>query len=373
MATELQMVIALLPSMGLSGGIESYARAVIEALEQTGAAVQALHLAETSGRPTIRAKVTFAMRVLSSSRHARRTGSVTLIAFHRGFSLLASLAARAAGSGARAYVICHGWDVWDTHPVKDFAASRSRLRFVAVSTYTAGSLARVGNVQVLRPGIPADRYERLTRLRRGGVVGPLRLLSVFRLREFDNKGGWCLVEACESLRRQGRDVHLTIAGRGPTPPRLATAARRRNWLRVVESPTDGDIGSLYLHADVFVLATRTRLARGKQSGEGFGIVLVEAALAGLPVVAPAFGGSAEAYLDGITGLRPRDESPSALAATLQWVFDHPSERARMGANGRAWGSVRFSPEAYRAAVRSLFLQEAGMVAHRVNIIDEAER
>jgi glycosyltransferase involved in cell wall biosynthesis len=373
MATEEHTrVIALLPSLGLSGGIESYARAVIEALEQSGARVRTLHLADAAGRPSIRAKMSFALAALSSSRDARRKGPVIIIAFHRGFNLLASMAARATGRETEAYVICHGWEVWNLHPIKDLASARSRARSVAVSTYTAGSLVRSGEVRVLPPGIPADRYERLVRLRSTDSTRTLRLLSVFVLRQFSNKGGPSLVEACETLRSQGTEVHLTIAGRGPVPDALATAAQARGWMRVIESPSDDALDSLYLQADVFVLASRTRVTRGEQSGEGFGIVLAEAALAGLPVVAPAFGGSSEAYLDGITGLHPRDETPTALAATLRWIRDHPAESARMGANGRVWAAARFSPDSYRAAVCSLFLGDAATVAHRLNITAEAQ-
>jgi phosphatidyl-myo-inositol dimannoside synthase len=368
-------VIALLPSKGLSGGIESYAQSVTEALDHGGANVIGLHLVATTGRPGIRTKASFVLRTLSSVRGAKRNGPVVIVAFHRGFGLLASFAARVAGGGTRAYVIYHGDEAWTARSTWGFVIAPYAVQLVAVSAFTAGSLVRIKNAHVLPPGIRADRFERLRSIGRDEARGrsPLRILSVFVLERFAEKGGPDLLEACELLQARGTDLVLTIAGRGPAPDRLTEAARRYDWMRVVGSPTDDELDSLYRDADVFVLATRTRLVRGNQSGEGFGIVLVEAALAGLPVVAPAFGGSTDAYLPGITGLRPTDESSSALAATLQWVARYPAERARMGSLGREWATVRFSPETYRAAVRALFLGDLASVTSPMATLDEAEK
>ena len=127
----------------------------------------------------------------------------------------------------------------------------------------------------------------------------LRVLSEsYDFKTSSRKGGPCLIKASDDLRSRDRTLHLTIAGRGPVTSELARAVEASDWLHLVTSPSDQELDRLYLQSDVFVLATRTGLQRGAQSGEGFGIVLVEAVLAGLPVIAPAFGGSADAYLEG---------------------------------------------------------------------------
>ena len=87
------------------------------------------------------------------------------------------------------------------------------------------------------------------------------------------------------------------------------AARSRPGL------SDRELARQLAGADLFVLATRSRGGR-HTSGEGFGLVLLEAQVAGTPVVAPAHGGSHDAYIEGITGLAPMDETAGSLARVM---------------------------------------------------------
>ena len=64
--------------------------------------------------------------------------------------------------------------------------------------------------------------------------------------------------------------------------------------------SDADRAALLGAADVFVMACRNRWLGLEQ--EGFGIVFLEAAAAGVPQVAGDSGGASEAVLDGVTGL-----------------------------------------------------------------------
>ena len=79
-------------------------------------------------------------------------------------------------------------------------------------------------------------------------------------------------------------------------------------------------------------------------------MLAEAALAGLPTLAPALGGSDSAFLSGITGLQPADHSVFALAAGLRSLVSSHSLRTNLGRNGRVWAEAAFNPESYRSEV-----------------------
>ena len=102
-----------------------------------------------------------------------------------------------------------------------------------------------------------------------------------------------------------------------------------------------------------MLATQTRSGRGAV-GEGFGLVLLEAQAAGTPVIAPAYGGSREAYVEGVTGVAPADESADALTRTLHDLLKDPARLARMGRHAAQWTRQAFAPEHYaQLAVRRL--------------------
>ena len=75
--------------------------------------------------------------------------------------------------------------------------------------------------------------------------------------------------------------------------------------------------------------------------EPLGLVALEAAAAGLPVVASSHGGVAEVVRDGETGRLVAPGDPAALAAALRALADDPGARARMGRTGRQDVDERF--------------------------------
>ena len=98
--------------------------------------------------------------------------------------------------------------------------------------------------------------------------------------------------------------------------------------------SDEDRAALLGAADVFVMACRNRWAGLEQ--EGFGIVFLEAAAAGVPQIAGDSGGASEAVVDGVTGLvvgTPGD--PGAVAEALRSLLADPMRRRRMGRAARA--------------------------------------
>jgi glycosyltransferase involved in cell wall biosynthesis len=78
--------------------------------------------------------------------------------------------------------------------------------------------------------------------------------------------------------------------------------------------------------------------------EPFGLVLVEAMLAGVPVVAPPEGGPAEIIRDGVDGLLVDPCDAVALSAALAELVRDPARRAEMGAAGRTRALEHFSAE-----------------------------
>lgn len=144
------------------------------------------------------------------------------------------------------------------------------------------------------------------------------------------KGHGRVLEAVASLRAEGIDATATIVGWGPGERRLRRAARdipTRFLIHVSES----DLLDAYRGMDAFAMPAESRWA-GLEV-EGLGLVYLEAAACGLPVIVGTSGGAPETVEDGATGMivRNRQELRDALS-TL--ALDNDLAK-RMGRAGRA--------------------------------------
>lgn len=339
------------------------AGAVLRALSASGAKVTAFALLKGDrDAPTLPRKVAFVVRLLLQARRWRRSTPLLLV-FHPSLVVPGILLRARLRGTAHGKVFLHGAEIWAAGPLARWLLRRSGMGLVAVSSFSAGAALKVGQPTLLPPAPTPERYRAFRA--EGGVrpragTAPFGILSVFRMSAARGKGAWVLLQAGDILRSRRSDFSLTLAGVGQPDEALTQAVRdRADWAEVVVSPSLDALAKLYAKSDLFVLATRTRATRGDTSGEGFGIVLVEAQLAGLAVVAPASGGSADAFLPGVTGVRPPDESPEALATTIGSLLDSPTTLARLGRNAHEWAAERFSPDHYRNEVETALLAHGG--------------
>jgi phosphatidyl-myo-inositol dimannoside synthase len=113
----------------------------------------------------------------------------------------------------------------------------------------------------------------------------------------------------------------------------ATAAMQPDLtVRFFGNLPDDELASMYDRADIFAM-TSVNL---DHSIEGFGLVYLEAAAHGLPVVAHDVGGVSEAVIDGVTGLLVPPHRPAQLAAAFEKLIHDPELRRKLGAAGREW-------------------------------------
>ena len=114
--------------------------------------------------------------------------------------------------------------------------------------------------------------------------------------------------------------------------RARAAERPDLTVRFLGKLPDEELAQVYESADIFAM---TSVPHG-ESIEGFGLVYLEAAAHGLPVVAHDIGGVSEAVLDGKTGLLVPCNRPIQLAAAFERLIHEPELRKRFGSAGRAW-------------------------------------
>jgi glycosyltransferase involved in cell wall biosynthesis len=350
------LVLALLASDGLGGGIERYADGVLEAIGSLRRETVRVAVLEPGlSTPSALNKVRFVRRVARAALRHRRSG-VEVMVFHPSLLPVGLMARRLLGAPRRPTVFVYGQDSWALGRCVRWLLRAGHARVVTISSFTSGALSPLANAAILAPGVTEAWWRQLSSMPRvepGAAGRPLRVVSVFRLAESESKGARQLIAAVEQVRQTAGDVRLDLVGSGPAPDWLhRETSARSSWLTVTESPPDDELAKIYAAGSVFALATRTR-SRQPLSGEGFGIVLVEAQLAGLPVVAPAYGGSADAFLPGITGWSPPNESSDALAEILRWFAINREGRQRMATSARAWATTTFAPAQHRRRVSSL--------------------
>ena len=184
----------------------------------------------------------------------------------------------------------------------------------------------------------SDRRSSAVRAAHGLDDGPL-VLSLSRL--VPRKGMDVLIEAGAALRHEFPGLQIAIAGSGRDRERLEKrAASTQAPVRFLGRVDDDDVADLYAAADVYAMLCRNRWAGLEQ--EGFGIVFLEAAAAGVPQIAGNSGGAAEAVVDGETGFvvdRPADVA--SVIAALRTLLADADLRARMGQAGRRRALAEF--------------------------------
>lgn len=194
---------------------------------------------------------------------------------------------------------------------------------IAVSEAAASFARRATDLplEVIPNGVEIARFRRGAG-RRGAA--PPTIAWVNRLDP--QKGFAVFLDAIAPLLARRPDLRVVVAGDGPlrdATDRLAPALRGR--IDVRGRVANAEVANVLHGADVFASP-----ATGQES---FGIVLVEAMAAGVPVVATDIPGYREVVRDGIDGLLVPPGDAAVLAAALGRVLDDPALAARLAAAG----------------------------------------
>ena len=207
------------------------------------------------------------------------------------------------------------------------------------------------------PGVDVERFRPLSDVRRRQVREQFGLppdsLVVFGLsRLVPRKGFDVLLRAADRVASEGRAVVVAIAGGGRDRSRLERIAGEVDVpVQVLGRVPDESMPDVYGVADVFAMLCRSRWLGLEQ--EGFGIVFLEAAAAGVPQLAGASGGAAEAVEDGVTGfVVDAPDDVDAVARALARLLADGELRARMGAAARRRAVEEFSNDVLAARRRS---------------------
>ena len=200
---------------------------------------------------------------------------------------------------------------------------------------------------VVPPGVDVERFTPVTaedraalRSRYGVADDALVVTGLSRL--VPRKGFDTFIAAVAEVALELPNVVGLIAGTGRDDQRLRELVGGHHApVRMVGRVADADVAGFYAMSDVFMMLCRDRW-RGLEQ-EGFGIVSLEAAAAGIPQIAGRSGGSHEAVEHGVTGLViDRPDDPHTVAAALMELLDDPVARILMGSEARTRAVNEFS-------------------------------
>lgn len=172
------------------------------------------------------------------------------------------------------------------------------------------------------------------------------ILSVGRLSQ--EKAQVDLLLAFKKLIETNSDLNtrLVIVGDGPERIHLETSASSLGIAaRVIFAGQVTDVHPYYAAADVLVNSSHS---------EGSPYVLLEAMVAGLPIVATAVGGVPEMVENNETALLVAANDPQAMADAVARLLSDKELATRIADNARALASSRFSPEAYVRSVAEIY-------------------
>jgi phosphatidyl-myo-inositol dimannoside synthase len=280
---------------------------------------------------------------------------------------VAALLARRLPGGPRYVFWVHGEELTTARTSRDFSAVMTRVHrgaaaAVANCRHTAQLLESMGmpreRIHVIYPGVDSDRFRpdvdgREIRRRYAGP-GDLLMMTVGRLQR--RKGHDVTIAAMAQLAGELPQLRYVIVGDGGERERLGRLASELGVADRVffagEVPAD-DLPRHFAACDLFVMPNRT----DAHDFEGFGIVFLEAAAAGKPVIAGRSGGAPEAVDEGRTALLVDGESDEAVAAAIARLAHAPSERCAMGRAGRnrvvqefTWGRAAAAITAIHASL-----------------------
>jgi glycosyltransferase involved in cell wall biosynthesis len=272
-------------------------------------------------------------------------------------------------TGLAAFVRSHGIEIVHAHAARDYhlaamavkLAPRARLVLtrhvlfplrrinrpllkrvdgvIAVSRAVAESLRRNGvidsaKITVVHNGIDTHRFN--GSVARSGEL-PIVVGTVGHLAPI--KGHDIFLRAAALISAHRPEVRFTVIGEDKSPQ---MDHRRSLENLVAELGLSGIVTMPGWRDDMPAVLSSLTLFVSAARSEPFGLAIVEAMAAGLPVVAAASEGAMEIIEDGFSGKLVPTDDPEALAQAINDLLDNPLERLRLGHNAQLAARERYS-------------------------------
>ena len=190
-------------------------------------------------------------------------------------------------------------------------------------------------ISIVNPGVEnliADNSRLAAQLKeKYNLADKIILLSVGRL--IKRKGFDKVIEAMPEILKQAPNLVYIIIGNGQEIENWQLKIKNLGLagkIKIIKQATDEERNDWYKISDIFVMPSRNI----NGDFEGFGIVFLEANLAGKPVLAGQSGGVGDAVIDGLNGLLVDPENINDLTEKIIKLALDPELRKKLGEQGR---------------------------------------
>jgi len=251
--------------------------------------------------------------------------------------------------------VAHGIDVWNIQGSKVAKGLKSANCILPVSNYTAGRLRNQLGDDTPPIEIFPNTFDD-TRFTPAPSATPWRakldlpddaqlMLSMCRVSKTESgKGYHRLLQLLPQLIKKNPKLHWVLGGQGDDLENVKQIARNlgvSDHCRFPGFVPDDTLPDLYRSSDLFVLPSKK---------EGFGIVFLEAAATGIPVVAGNRDGSVDALANGALGTLVDPENDDEISAAINKVLTTPPRDRRELHNDC---TLRFGKDAFRERLASI--------------------
>jgi phosphatidylinositol alpha-1,6-mannosyltransferase len=196
-------------------------------------------------------------------------------------------------------------------------------------------------VEVIHPGVDVKKVNEFsgsreeTRKKYRWLHRDFVVLTIARLEPRKNIKS--TVDALVRVRAMGHRVRYVIVGQGDGIAELSdhiVSVNGREWITHLPKVTEDEKNQLLNAADLFVLPS---IQFGPMI-EGFGIVFLEAAAAGLPAISGISGGEREAVINGVSGINVDGSNNDDLTRAIMDMIENSKMRKDYSNGAKAWAA-----------------------------------
>lgn len=257
--------------------------------------------------------------------------------------LIAALCSSLGLTAAKILCTCHGADLFGLQgrfwkPVKEWVVKRCD-GITVVSRAMRDELLSFADISekvwIRSMGVDLEKQF----VPPSGPRKPRSLLFVGRLVE--KKGLEYLIKALPLVLEKYPDACLRIAGSGPEQQRIRDLIIQLNLdknVLMLGAVPNHELAALYQSSEILVFPSV--VAKGGDQ-EGLGLVLVEAMGCECAVIGTDLASLRDVIIENRTGLIVSQKNPLHLAEAVNYLFQHPDLRVRLGKAGRDYVLKKF--------------------------------